>query len=94
MHKKLEVLNEAILTQRTDVEREELVVAYKKFIKDAPQRADGGQFIEGTSQTLFYSLLFVVFLFIATPVIAYCIEQILQIRCIVPNNYIIWEATR
>lgn len=95
-------LNQAIRQQRPDIQGDELVRAYQKSIKGRRTflAASGGdgllsfRHFEGTSQMFVYSFLFVVFLFFATPLIAYVIEQILQIRCFVPNNYIIWEATR
>ncbi|EAA05078.4 AGAP011086-PA, partial [Anopheles gambiae str. PEST] len=41
-----------------------------------------------------YSAIFVVVLFIITPFLAGFLELALGMRCIVPNNYLIWEATR
>lgn len=88
---KLEDLHKEVL-QRPDVSIEELEEAYKKAIHFQADNIFG--MLEGTSQAFIYSVLFLVFLFVATPAIAYVVEQLMQIRCLVPNNYLIWEATR
>lgn len=88
---KIEDMHKEVL-QRPDITIEDLEEAYKNAIHFQADSIFG--VLEGTSQAFIYSVLFLVFLFVATPAIAYIIEQILQIRCLVPNNYLIWEATR
>lgn len=89
---KVEDLHKEVLQRRSDISIEELEDAYKRAIHFQADSIFG--VLEGTSQAFIYSALFLVFLFIATPAIAYVIEQVMQIRCLVPNNYLIWEATR
>lgn len=94
---RLNKLNAAILT-RSDIELDELETAFKKSLQHDAVATDGDTFLgfhfEGHKQMCLYSIVFLIFLFFVTPLIAYSLEQILQVRCFVPNNYIIWEATR
>lgn len=41
-----------------------------------------------------YCVTIILSIFIATPLINNLLEYVLGIRCLVPNNYLIWEATR
>lgn len=45
-------------------------------------------------QVILFSIIVLLCLIVGTPIVKYLIDQILGIRCFVPNNYLIWEATR
>lgn len=44
--------------------------------------------------SLFFGCSIILFIFLAIPVINLTIEYILGMRCFMPNNYLVWEATR
>lgn len=48
---------------------------------------------DGWNQLMKFVLITIICLLISTP-IAYLGEYVLGIRCFLPNNYLIWEATR
>lgn len=88
---KLHVLNNAV-SQKGVTERE-MEEAFKQSIGYRPSRLSWTQWNDGTLSIL-YSVIFVIALFVLTPFLASFIEVILGTRCIVPNNYLVWEATR
>lgn len=57
-----------------------------------PNRALGDS--SNLYQIIIFSVIFLLCLIIGSPIVKYVIEQILGIRCFVPNNYLVWEATR
>ncbi|XP_065083067.1 uncharacterized protein LOC135705324 [Ochlerotatus camptorhynchus] len=88
---KLHVLNNAV-SQKGVTERE-MEEAFKLSIGYRASRLSWTQWNDGTLSIL-YSVIFLIALFVLTPFLASFIEVILGTRCIVPNNYLVWEATR
>lgn len=88
---KLNLLNSAVA--RTGLTEREMEEAFKLSIGYRPSRLSWTQWNDGTLSIL-YSVIFLIALFILTPFLASLIEVILGTRCIVPNNYLVWEATR
>lgn len=45
-------------------------------------------------EIILFSIIFVLCLIIGIPIVRFLLEQMLGVRCFVPNNYLVWEATR
>lgn len=43
---------------------------------------------------MFYAFGLVLFVMVATPILCEVFQFLLGVRCFVPNNYLVWEATR
>lgn len=82
---KINKLHEAILCK--GITEEELQNAYKQSIN--PNRSNI------FNNTIYlYCIGFILSIGILTPIIGASLNYFLGIRCLVPNNYLIWEATR
>lgn len=86
---KINKLHEAILCK--GITEEELQNAYKQSINLNRQNNRSNIF----NNTIYlYCFGFILTIGIITPIIGASLNYFLGIRCLVPNNYLIWEATR
>lgn len=86
---KINKLHEAIL--RKGITEEELQNAYKQSINQNRQNNRSNIF---NNSIYLYCIGFILTIGIITPIIGASLNYFLGIRCLVPNNYLIWEATR
>ncbi|KAL1375084.1 hypothetical protein pipiens_017716 [Culex pipiens pipiens] len=89
---KLHLLNNAV--SRTGVTEREMEEAFKLSIGYRPSRLSWAMSWNDGTLSILYSVIFLIALFVLTPFLASFFEVILGTRCIVPNNYLVWEATR
>lgn len=68
--------------------------AFKLSIGYRPSRLSWAMSWNDGTLSILYSVIFLIALFVLTPFLASFFEVILGTRCIVPNNYLVWEATR
>lgn len=54
----------------------------------------GGGYCSLNRASFFYGCSLIIFVCVATPLVNKTFEHILGMRCFVPNNYLVWEATR
>lgn len=86
---KIKKLHSAILCK--GITEEELQNAFKQSINHNRQNNRSNIF----KNTIYlYCLGFILSIGIITPIIGASLNYFLGIRCLVPNNYLIWEATR
>ena len=97
MHAKLRELQENALRTKL-ISREEMFEALRVSCSNGlpadtmiPIRKSSNEY---SFKVLIISVIFVFTLLVVTPITKNAIEYILGIRCFVPNNYLIWEATR
>lgn len=83
---KLKELNEAALTTNV-VTEEDLRIARKNYFKSQKSIFQASNIIVGL-------IILVLSIFLTFPLLSRGLANFLGIRCIVPNNYIVWEATR
>lgn len=76
----------ALRTGRVSVD--DLKEAYQKSLESEAE-------IESRPRlNIIIAICFIAFLMLATPVVYEVIHFLLGVRCFVPNNYLVWEATR
>jgi hypothetical protein len=94
---KIDTLNKSVLQINQDgiplVNEFEMEMAFKKSINYT-----GSNFfttrLDDSHLSIIYIIIFLVLLFFTTPILVNFLEVILGMRCFLPNNYLVWEATR
>jgi hypothetical protein len=88
---RIQLLKQSVLASHPNVVTEEdLLEAYRNDLNTSRRRLNETSSVS----SIFYSFLFVVLLLVATPLLGCLLEYFTGVRCIVPNNYLVWEATR
>lgn len=77
------------ILKRPDITVKDLCEAYKTYKKSL--EPDEPIYRENI---IFSAIGIIFFIVIAVPIVNYVFACILGIRCFIPNNYIVWEATR
>lgn len=86
-------LNNAVL-QNPKISKTDIEDIYKKSINYKKNRYYMSFFQNKWNASFIYSVVFVFVIIFSTPLLYDILEYIIGMRCIVPNNYLIWEATR
>jgi hypothetical protein len=93
LREKINLLKQNVLQNNENVTEEDLLEAYRQDINNV-RRIPNFVNNDHSSSSFIYSILIVIVLLITTPLLGNVLEYLIGLRCIVPNNYLIWEATR
>lgn len=78
-------LHKAVYSTNHRITKTDLYEAYKNHLTFN---------LNPSYNNLILSLLILLFVFLATPIVYDIFIYLLGIRCVIPNNYLVWEATR
>ncbi|XP_055705028.1 uncharacterized protein LOC129802864 [Phlebotomus papatasi] len=96
LHQKLNSLHGAVLSSGK-VTEQELLEAYRQYQDDGEIRMpvqEENPERHNQRVRLFFGSAILLFILVATPLISIVLEHIISVRCLLPNNYLVWEATR
>uniref|UniRef100_A0A1L8D9L9 Putative conserved plasma membrane protein n=1 Tax=Nyssomyia neivai TaxID=330878 RepID=A0A1L8D9L9_9DIPT len=93
LQRKLNVLHGAVLGSGK-VTEQELIEAYRQYQDDGEIRVPPPDTTERNHQRLIFGSAILIFILCATPLITIVLEMAITTRCLLPNNYLVWEATR
>lgn len=96
LHQKLNSLHGAVLSSGK-VTEQELLEAYRQYQDDGEIRMpvqEENPERQNQRVRLFFGSAILLFILVATPLISIVLEHIISVRCLLPNNYLVWEATR
>ena len=94
--KKIDTLNKAVLQINNGdgpVKEYEMEMAFKQSINYSGSNFFSHR-LDDAHISIIYIIIFLILLFFATPILVNVLEILISMRCIVPNNYLVWEATR
>lgn len=77
------------ILKNPNVTRKDLYESYKKYIYEKSQLYDNN-----IKSPYFWLITIVLSILILIVIITPAINVLLGVRCFIPNNYLIWEATR
>lgn len=94
---KLKSLHDGLLESRSTVNRADLCMAYKRSVKSDRMNhptTSSSQLQNHSLQLVIVLSLIILSILFAIFIIQPSLSFVLGMRCFVPNNYLIWEATR